>query len=254
MVEDDEKTAETLRWGLAEAGIPADVVHNGGDAIARSQENAYDVVLLDVMLPDGPDGFAVCRRLRDLRVPTRVMMLTARSGVSDRVSGLNSGADDYLTKPFAFAELLARIRALGRRDPAPGTAAVSDLVIDELARTARVGEARLPLTRKEFDLLALLTRQAGRVVSGRASPRQRLELRGCAQRRSGGRLHEPVADQALAGGVLGAHRQRARGRLPAGGDGCLTPSRPAGRAHSSDTLGPCAGGSRWPERSSSSSA
>ena len=165
MVEDDEKTAETLRWGLAEAGIPADVVHNGGDAIARSQEIAYDVVLLDVMLPDGPDGFAVCRRLRDLRVPTRVMMLTARSGVSDRVSGLDSGADDYLTKPFAFAELLARIRALGRRDPAPGTAAVSDLVIDELARTARVGEARLPLTRKEFDLLAVLTRQAGRVVS-----------------------------------------------------------------------------------------
>jgi DNA-binding response OmpR family regulator len=166
VVEDDEETAETLRWGLAEVGIPADVVHNGGEAIARSQANAYDVVLLDVMLPDGPDGFAVCRRLRELRVPSRVMMLTARTGVSDRVSGLDSGADDYLAKPFAFAELLARMRALLRRDPAPGTAAVSDLVIDELARTARVGDARLPLTRKEFDLLALLTGQAGRVVSG----------------------------------------------------------------------------------------
>jgi DNA-binding response OmpR family regulator len=164
VVEDDEETAATLRWGLAEAGIPADVVHNGADAIARSQVGTYDVVLLDVMLPDGLDGFAVCRRLRALRVTSRVMMLTARSGVSDRVSGLDCGADDYLTKPFAFAELLARLRALLRREPAPATAAVSDLVIDEPARTARVGDARLSLTRKEFDLLALLAGQAGRVV------------------------------------------------------------------------------------------
>ena len=165
MVEDDEKTAETLRWGLAEAGIRADVVHNGGDAIARSLETTYDVVILDVMLPDGPDGFAVCRRLRDLHVSSRVMMLTARSAVSDRVSGLDSGADDYLTKPFAFAELLARIRALQRRDPAPGAATVSDLVIDELARTARVDSVKMSLTRKEFDLLALLAQQVGRVVA-----------------------------------------------------------------------------------------
>ena len=165
MVEDDEETAETLRWGLAEVGIPADVVHNGGEAIARSQANAYDVVLLDVMLPDGPDGFAVCRRLRELRVPSRVMMLTARTGVSDRVSGLDSGADDYLAKPFAFAELLARIRALSRRDRAPASLAFSDLAVDELTRVASVGANHIALTRKEFDLLALLAQHAGRVVA-----------------------------------------------------------------------------------------
>jgi two-component system OmpR family response regulator len=164
VVEDDEDAAETLRWGLAEAGLAADVVHNGDDAIARARDSAYNLVILDVMLPDGPDGFAVCRHLRALHVTSRVLMLTARSGVSDRVSGLDSGADDYLTKPFAFAELLARVRALSRRDTAPRDATVSDLVIDELARVARVGSAPMALTRKEFDLLALLAQQVGRVV------------------------------------------------------------------------------------------
>jgi two-component system OmpR family response regulator len=164
VVEDDQETADTLRWGLAEAGIAADVVHNGADAITQAQKDAYDTVILDVMLPGGPDGFAVCRRLRDLHVASRVMMLTARSAVTDRVAGLDSGADDYLTKPFAFAELLARIRALSRRDLEPRDATVSDLAVDELARVARVGPTPLVLTRKEFDLLALLAHNVGRVV------------------------------------------------------------------------------------------
>ena len=164
VVEDDREAAETLRWGLAEAGIAVAVVHNGGDAISEAQRNPYDAVILDVMLPDGPDGFAVCRRLRDLHVTTRVMMLTARDGIPDRVSSLDSGADDYLTKPFSFAELLARIRALARRDPPPRDVTVSDVVVDELARIARVGGAELVLTRKEFDILALLTQHAGHVV------------------------------------------------------------------------------------------
>jgi DNA-binding response OmpR family regulator len=164
VVEDDKESADILRWGLAEAGIVADVVHNGGDAITEAQRTPYDAVILDVMLPDGPDGFAVCRRLRDLHVSSRVMMLTARDGIPDRVAGLDSGADDYLTKPFAFAELLARIRALVRRDPPLRATAVSDLDVDELTRIARVNGAELPLTRKEFDLLALLVQQAGHVV------------------------------------------------------------------------------------------
>jgi two-component system OmpR family response regulator len=166
VVEDDEAAADVLRWGLAEAGIGADVVHNGRDAITQAQDNTYDAVILDVMLPDGPDGFAVCRRLRDLHVTSKVMMLTARSSIPDRVSGLDSGADDYLTKPFAFAELLARIRALSRRDPAPRDTTVSDLVVDELARVARVGATQMALTRKEFDLLALLAQHVGQVVAG----------------------------------------------------------------------------------------
>jgi two-component system OmpR family response regulator len=165
VVEDDEEAAETLRWGLAEAGIAADVVHNGSDAVVQAQADAYDAVLLDVMLPDGPDGFAVCRRLRDLHIGSRVLMLTARAAIPDRVSGLDAGADDYLTKPFAFAELLARIRALCRRDSAPNSSAVCDLAVDELARVARVGATPMALTRKEFDLLALLVRQAGHVVA-----------------------------------------------------------------------------------------
>jgi two-component system OmpR family response regulator len=165
VVEDEKGAAETLRWGLAEAGISADVVHNGNDAIERAQGGVYDAVILDVMLPDGPDGFAVCRRLREMRVTSRVIMLTALSGIPDRVSGLDSGADDYLTKPYAFAELLARIRALSRRDHGPRDSTVSDLVVDEMARVATVSGVPIPLTRKEFDLLALLTQHAGRVVA-----------------------------------------------------------------------------------------
>jgi two-component system OmpR family response regulator len=165
VAEDDKHAAETLRWGLSDAGIAADVVHNGHDAVARARDYRYDVVILDVMLPGGLDGFAVCRHLRHLRVDAKVLMLTARDGVQDRVAGLDSGADDYLIKPFAFAELLARIRALLRRDGGTGDTNVGDIVVDDLARSARVGDRTLTLTRKEFDLLALLAQHVGRVVA-----------------------------------------------------------------------------------------
>jgi two-component system OmpR family response regulator len=165
VVEDEKQAAETLRWGLAEAGIPADVVHNGTDAIERARGNGYDAVILDVMLPDGPDGFAVCRSLREMHVTSWVIMLTALSAIPDRVSGLDSGADDYLTKPYAFAELLARIRALSRRESGMRDTTLSDLVIDEMARVAAVSGVPMSLTRKEFDLLALLAQHAGRVVT-----------------------------------------------------------------------------------------
>jgi two-component system OmpR family response regulator len=165
VAEDDKDAAEALRWGLSEVGIAADVVYNGHDALTQAERYLYDAVILDVMLPGGLDGFAVCRRLRDLRIPSKVMMLTARDGVIDRVAGLDSGADDYLIKPFAFAELLARLRALARRDNATTDTAVGDVAIDEVARTAKVGPSVLLLSRKEFDLLALLAQHAGRVVT-----------------------------------------------------------------------------------------
>jgi DNA-binding response OmpR family regulator len=165
VAEDDKKAAETLRWGLSEAGIAADVVYNGQDAIAQAGRYSYDALILDVMLPGGLDGFAVCRRLRDLHVTSKVMMLTARDGVPDRVAGLDSGADDYLVKPFAFVELLARLRALSRRNEEPRDTAVGDLAVNEITRIARVGGAALSLTRKEFDLLALLAQHRGQVVA-----------------------------------------------------------------------------------------
>ncbi len=164
VAEDDKAAAQALRWGLSEVGIAADVVYNGLDAIATAEHYTYDTIVLDVMLPGGMDGFAVCRRLRDLHVASHVLMLTARDGIQDRVAGLDSGADDYLVKPFAFAELLARLRALSRRDDHPRDTAVGDIVVNEIARVAKVGSTVLMLTRKEFDLLALLAQHAGRVV------------------------------------------------------------------------------------------
>jgi DNA-binding response OmpR family regulator len=164
VAEDDKKAAAALQWGLSEVGIAADVVHNGHDAIAKAEHYTYNTIVLDVMLPGGMDGFAVCRRLRDLHVDSHVLMLTARDGIQDRVAGLDSGADDYLVKPFAFAELLARLRALARRNDEPRDTAVGDLAVNEITRIANVGATRLTLTRKEFDLLALLAQHAGRVV------------------------------------------------------------------------------------------
>jgi DNA-binding response OmpR family regulator len=164
VAEDDKEAAAALQWGLSEVGIAADVVYNGRDAIDKAEHYSYNTIVLDVMLPGGMDGFAVCRRLRDLHVASHVLMLTARDGIQDRVAGLDSGADDYLVKPFAFAELLARLRALSRRNDEPRDTAVGDLAVNEVTRIAKVGVTVLTLTRKEFDLLALLAQHAGRVV------------------------------------------------------------------------------------------
>ncbi len=167
IVEDDAKVGRLLARGLAEAGHRVEVAGDGADGLARAESGAYDAIVLDVMLPE-IDGLEVCRRLRRRGVRTPVLMLTARDAVPDRVRGLDAGADDYLVKPFALAELLARLRALARRsDPAAEseTLQVEDLTLDLAHREARRGERPIPLTAKEFDLLAYLMRHPGRVLT-----------------------------------------------------------------------------------------
>lgn len=169
VVEDEAKLADYLRKGLTEEGFVVDVARNGVDGLHLAVEGDYDLVLLDGMLP-GIDGLAVLAALRQSQ-QTPVLMLTARSQVEDRVKGLQAGADDYLVKPFAFSELLARIQALLRRGRPTQTAAeatvlkLSDLELDLIRRKAVRAGKRLELTAKEFNLLSLLLRRAGEVLS-----------------------------------------------------------------------------------------
>ena len=172
VVEDEEDLAEGLRVGLARTGYAVDVALDAAEAYDRLTVNEYDLMLLDVNLPDG-DGFTLCRSLRNGEVDTpgdgdlRVLMLTARGGLDDRVRGLDEGADDYLVKPFALAELLARVRALLRRDTA-GTSSVltvGGLVLDVARHVAALRGERLSLTPKEFGVLEYLMTRPGRVVS-----------------------------------------------------------------------------------------
>src|SRR4051794_34947341 len=168
LAEDDVRLAALLDQSLSEAGWDVEVVHDGRSAYGRALPDGlpYDVLLLDWMLPE-MDGVTVCRRLRDLGVTTPVLMLTARDGVRDRVSGLDAGADDYLPKPFDLDELLARLRALRRRSAYADqdTVAVGDLVIDAGSRRVRRGDTPIELSTREFDILYLLASNAGRVVS-----------------------------------------------------------------------------------------
>jgi two-component system OmpR family response regulator len=166
IVEDQPKLAALLARGLREEGHAADVAGRGEDALWMASAAPYDVVVLDIMLP-GIDGFETCRELRRLGVWTPVLMLTARDAVDDRVTGLDAGADDYLTKPFSFDELLARLRALTRRTPAerPVTVEVDDLRLDPAAHRAWRGETELDLSAKEFALLELLMRRPGNVLT-----------------------------------------------------------------------------------------
>lgn len=166
VVEDELKLASLLRRGLAEEGHAADVARTGDDALWMAAAVEYDAVVLDVMLP-GPDGFEVCRRLRERGVWSPVLMLTARDSVDDRVAGLDSGADDYLPKPFSFAELLARLRALTRRGAVerPAVLEVGDLRIDPATRQAWRGETEVHLSAKEFSLLETFMRRPGQVLS-----------------------------------------------------------------------------------------
>jgi DNA-binding response OmpR family regulator len=165
LVEDDSRIAHFVARGLKEQSYAVDVAGNGNDALYQIEINDYDVVILDVMIP-GQDGFAVCRSIRSLGKHMPVLMLTARDAVDDRIRGLDSGADDYLTKPFEFGELLARLRALLRRpkDLLPSRIAVGDLELDTAAQTARRGNRSIPLTAKEYALLEFLARNADRVV------------------------------------------------------------------------------------------
>jgi two-component system copper resistance phosphate regulon response regulator CusR len=168
LVEDDAVIASSLSKGLREQAYAVDIATDGDAAVYQAAVNPYDAVILDVMLPKR-DGFAVCRELRRRGLTTPVLMLTARDAVRDRIEGLDTGADDYLTKPFEFGELLARLRALLRRGPAlaPAVLRVGDLELDTHAqRTTRAGR-QIALTTREYALLEFLARNAGRVV-GRA--------------------------------------------------------------------------------------
>jgi two-component system OmpR family response regulator len=166
IVEDELRMAGLLRRGLVNEGVAADVAQNGEEALWMAPAHDYDAIVLDVMLP-GLDGFEVCRRLRAAGVWSPVLMLTARDAVEDRVAGLDSGADDYLVKPFAFAELLARLRALVRRGDSerPSILRVGDLRLDPATRDVRRGSIEISLSAKEFALLEVFMRRPGEVLS-----------------------------------------------------------------------------------------
>ncbi len=166
VVEDERKLGELLRRGLGEEGYATDLADRGEEALWMAQAVFYDAIVLDVMLP-GADGFEICRRMRGNGVWSPVLMLTARDAVDDRVSGLDAGADDYLAKPFAFEELLARLRALTRRAPAerPPVLEIGDLRLDPAAHKAWRGDRELDLSAKEFALLELFMRRPGMTLS-----------------------------------------------------------------------------------------
>ncbi|MBZ5502654.1 MAG: response regulator transcription factor [Acidobacteriia bacterium] len=168
LVEDDPRIARWVAKGLREKAYAVDVAATGDDALYQASINTYDLVILDVMLP-GRNGFQVCRELRASGQRMPILMLTARDAVEDRITGLDQGADDYLTKPFEFRELLARLRALLRRsgELRPARLAVADLVLDTAAQTVSRAGRNIPVTTKEYALLEFLARNAGRVV-GRA--------------------------------------------------------------------------------------
>jgi two-component system OmpR family response regulator len=166
VVEDETTMAELLARGLREEGHAVDVTGRGEEALWMARSNPYDAIVLDVMLPGG-DGFSVCRSLREHDVWTPVLLLTAREAVDDRVTGLDAGADDYLLKPFAFSELLARLRALRRRSPVerPVALAVGDLRLDPALGRAWRGDVELTLSAKEFAVLEAFMRRPGEIFS-----------------------------------------------------------------------------------------
>jgi two-component system, OmpR family, response regulator len=166
IVEDEIRMAGLVRRGLISEGLAADVAVTGEEGLVLADTHEYDAIVLDVLLP-GIDGFETCRRLRERGVWTPVLMLTARDSIEDRVAGLDTGADDYLVKPFAFAELLARLRALVRRgEPErPSVLEAGDLRLDPATRHVQRGTTEIQLSAKEFALLETFMRRAGEVVS-----------------------------------------------------------------------------------------
>jgi len=165
VVEDEVKMVALLRRGLTEQGFAVDVAGSGEEGVAMAVATSYDAVVLDVMLPR-IDGFEACRQLRVRGVWSPVLMLTARGTLEDRVAGLDGGADDYLTKPFSFAELLARLRALVRRRSEPQTVVeVGDLRLDPVARQVWRGETEIELSAKQFTLLEVFMRNPGHVLT-----------------------------------------------------------------------------------------
>lgn len=166
VVEDEAKMASVIRRGLADEGMAVDVCDRGEDALWRAGSTDYDVIVLDVMLP-GMDGFETCRRLRAAGVWSPILMLTARDGVEDRVAGLDGGADDYLTKPFSFTELSARLRALTRRSQGerPTIVEVGTLRLDPAGRRVWRGETEIPLSVKEYAVLEVFMRHPDKVLT-----------------------------------------------------------------------------------------
>ena len=166
VVEDDVKLAGLIQRALREQGALADAAHNGEDALWMADATPYDVVVLDVNLP-GISGFETCQRLRACEVHTPILMLTARAAVDDRVTGLDTGADDYLVKPFDLSEMLARIRALGRRGPVTRgpVLSVGDLSLNVRTRVVSRGRTQIALSTKELQLLEVFMRRPGQVLS-----------------------------------------------------------------------------------------
>ncbi len=166
LVEDEPRMANVIARGLREQSYAVDVAEDGEDALYQASINDYDVIILDVLLPHR-DGFEVCRELRARGDSIPILMLTARATVDDRVAGFDAGADDYLTKPFSFRELLARVRALLRREPQirPDTFRLADLIVDSASHRVSRASHEIDLTAKEYALLEFLARRAGQLVS-----------------------------------------------------------------------------------------
>ncbi len=166
LVEDEPKLAAFIRQGLTEESFTVEIATDGETALGLARSDDYAIVILDIMLP-GRDGFAVCAGIRRMHLDVPILMLSARGMIEDRVRGLDTGADDYLTKPFAFSELTARIRALLRRQPAGqfNPLTVADVTLDPVRRLVTRGDRRLDLTQKELALLEYLMRNAGRVLT-----------------------------------------------------------------------------------------
>jgi DNA-binding response OmpR family regulator len=166
LVEDDRRLAASMQRGLGESGLAVDVIHDGLEGVAAGLSAAYDVIVLDVMLP-GRDGFEVSRELRQQRVSAPILMLTARDAIDDRVRGLEGGADDYMVKPFAIRELIARIRALARRHLPDRTAllAAGAIALDTAAHRLTVNGREVELTAKEFAILDFFLRHPGQLLS-----------------------------------------------------------------------------------------
>ena len=164
VVEDEKKTASFIRKALQAEGFAVDVCHNGDDGLAAARTTPFDAMVLDIMLP-GRDGLSLLRQLRERQNTTPVLLLSARGEVNERVEGLNAGADDYLPKPFVIAELVARVRALGRRggESKSPVLRLADLTLDTVTHEARRGGASIELTAREYRLLEFLMRSPGRI-------------------------------------------------------------------------------------------
>ena len=168
VVDDERRLARSLELGLEAEGFAVDVAHDGTDGLWMARENTYDAIVLDLMLP-GINGYRVCATLRAEEDWTPILMLTAKDGEWDQVEGLDTGADDYLTKPFSFPVLVARLRAVARRGARerPTALEIGDLVVDTAAHRVRRGDVEITLTAREFAVLAFLARHKGDVVSKR---------------------------------------------------------------------------------------